>query len=215
MTALWVLLGLVALLLMLAWMPVGAAVTYDSAFRVRVQVGFLRFTVYPAAKEGKKEKKGKKKQSEAKMEKKPFSSPNRWQIRYSVDTLVPALWRALVRFGRRIRVPLLRLHVVFGGEDPADVAVLYGKSQAVAAALLPLLEGVVRFGETDVQLATDYRAERTVLTGEINIQIRLWALAALGCSLLKSVVTWLRGYRALKAESEQTERKAAGASSAA
>ena len=215
MTALWVLLGLVALLLMLAWMPVGAAVTYDSAFRVRVQVGFLRFTVYPAPKEGKKEKKGKKKQSEAKMEKKPFSSPNRRQIRYSVDTLVPALWRALVRFGRRIRVPLLRLHVVFGGEDPADVAVLYGKSQAVAAALLPLLEGVVRFGETDVQLATDYRAERTVLTGEINIQIRLWALAALGCSLLKSVVTWLRGYRALKAESEQTERKAAGAASAA
>ena len=215
MTALWVLLGLVALLLMLAWMPVGAAVTYDSAFRVRVQVGFLRFTVYPAPKEGKKEKKGKKKQSEAKMEKKPFSSPNRRQIRYSVDTLVPALWRALARFGRRIRVPLLRLHVVFGGEDPADVAVLYGKSQAVAAALLPLLEGVVRFGETDVQLATDYRAERTVLTGEINIQIRLWALAALGCSLLKSVVTWLRGYRALKAESEQTERKAAGASSAA
>ena len=214
MTALWVLLGLVALLLMLAWMPVGAAVTYDSAFRARVQVGFLRFTVYPAPKEGKKEKKGKKKQSEAKMEKKPFSSPNRRQIRYSVDTLVPALWRALVRFGRRIRVPLLRLHVVFGGEDPADVAVLYGKSQAVAAALLPLLEGVVRFGETDVQLATDYRAERTVLTGEINIQIRLWALAALGCSLLKSVVTWLRGYRALKAESEQTERKA-GASSAA
>lgn len=215
MTALWVLLGLVALLLMLAWMPVGAAVTYDSAFRVRVQVGFLRFTVYPAPKEGKKEKKGKKKQSEAKMEKKPFSSPNRRQIRYSVDTLVPALWRALVRFGRRIRVPLLRLHVAFGGEDPADVAALYGKSQAVAAALLPLLEGVVRFGETDVQLATDYRAERTVLTGEIDIQIRLWALAALGCSLLKSVVTWLRGYRALKAESEQTERKAAGASSAA
>ena len=215
MTALWVLLGLVALLLMLAWMPVGAAVTYDSAFRVRVQVGFLRFTVYPAPKEGKKEKKGKKKQSEAKMEKKADSSPTRPQIRYTVDTLVPALWRALVRFGRRIRVPLLRLHVVFGGEDPADVAVLYGKSQAVAAALLPLLEGVVRFGETDVQLATDYRAERTVLTGEINIQIRLWALAALGCSLLKSVVTWLRGYRALKAESEQTERKAAGASSAA
>ena len=215
MTALWVLLGLVALLLVLAWMPVGAAVTYDDAFRVRVQVGFLRFTVYPAPKEGKKEKKGKKKQSEAKMEKKPFSSPNRRQIRYSVDTLVPALWRALVRFGRRIRVPLLRLHVVFGGEDPADVAALYGKSQAVAAALLPLLEGVVRFGETDVQLATDYRAERTVLTGEINIQIRLWALAALGCSLLKSVVTWLRGYRALKAESEQTERKAAGAASAA
>ena len=95
------------------------------------------------------------------------------------------------------------------------MAALYGKSQAAAAALLPLLEGVVRFGETDVQLATDYRAERTVLTGEIDIQIRLWALAALGCSLLKSVVTWLRGYRALKAESEQTERKAAGAASAA
>ena len=132
MTALWVLLGLVALLLMLAWMPVGAAVTYDSAFRVRVQVGFLRFTVYPAPEKGKKEKKGKKKQSEAKMEKKPFSSPNRRQIRYSVDTLVPALWRALVRFGRRIRVPLLRLHVAFGGEDPADVAVLYGKSQLFA-----------------------------------------------------------------------------------
>ena len=43
MTALWVLLGLVALLLVLALMPVGAAVAYDGAFRVRVQAGFLRF----------------------------------------------------------------------------------------------------------------------------------------------------------------------------
>ena len=65
MTALWILLGLIALLLMLALMPVGAAVAYDGAFRVRVQVGFLRFTVYPATEKGKKEKKGKKKDPNA------------------------------------------------------------------------------------------------------------------------------------------------------
>ena len=120
------------------------------------------------------------------------------------------------RLGRWIQIPVLRLRVVFAGEDPADVAVLYGKAQAAAAAALPLLERCVRIGETDVRLTADYAAEETAASGELRVRIRLGALLVLGVSALGSVVSWLRGYRALeKQETDGAKKRPAQAASAA
>ena len=202
MTALYLVLGLIALLFALGWMPLGVDAAYDEAkFTVRIHVGFLRFQVYPARKAEKTEKPAKQKESAAAEEEKPPSRPpNRRQILYTVQTLLPALWRALAALGRRIQISVLRLHVVFGGEDPADVALLYGRAQAAAGAFLPMLERLVRVQRTDVRLSTDYTAEQTAISGEIGLRIRLWALVALVCSMLKHVMAWLRGYRALATE---------------
>lgn len=220
MTALYIVLGLVALLLVLGWMPLEADAVFDGGLQVQIKVGFLRFRVYPPRKKEKTAKKAKTAESQKgskakKKEKQPFRFPNRRQAAYTLDTLVPALWRALVRFGRRIRIPVLRLHVVFGGEDPAETAVLYGRVQAAAAAGVPLLEALVRIGETDVKFLTDYTAERTVVSGRIRVHIRLWVLVALGCSMLKSVAVWLSGYRAREEKKGKMQRNAAGAASAA
>ena len=141
--------------------------------------------------------------------------PNRRQILYALDTLPPILGRALGRFGRGLRVPELRLHVVFGGEDPADTALLYGKAQAAAGVALPALERLVAVGETDVALAADYQAERTEFSVDITVQIRLGALAVLGGGVLKDMAAWLRGYRALADRAEDKEAVPADAAGAA
>ena len=201
MTALCIVLGILVLLLLLAWAPVGVRAAYHGDLRVQVKAGPLRFSVYPPPKE-KPSKKAEKKASAptGDAKKRSLRRPSRRQLLSAQDTLPPSLGRALGRVGRRLRVPVLRLRVVFGGEDPADVALLYGRAQAAAGAALPVLEQLVRFGETDVRLETDYQAERTEISGEAAVEIRLGALLGMGCAALRDVLAWLRGYRALAGE---------------
>ena len=216
MTAVYIVLLLIVLLLALGWIPLGADAAYHGGLQVRVRVGFLRFTVYPAPEKGKKKTKAAKPKTAAGEKKRALRFPNRRQIAYTLEVLLPALRKALERLGRWIQIPVLRLRVVFAGEDPADVAVLYGKAQAAAAAALPLLERCVRIGETDVRLTADYTAEETAASGELRVRIRLGALLVLGVSALGSVVSWLRGYRALeKQETDGAKKRPAQAASAA
>ena len=218
MTALYIALGIAVVLLLLAWTPVGVRLAFQGALSLQVRIGPLRITVVPS-KEKKPAKGKKKKQAEAKSAKaeagKKPRRPNRRQILYALDTLPPILKRALGGFGRGLRVPELRVHVVFGGEDPADTALLYGKTQAAVGMALPALEQLVAVGETDVALATDYQAERTEFSVDITVQIRLGALAVLGGGVLKDMAAWLRGYRALADRAEDTKTGPADAAGAA
>ena len=218
MAALYMVLGFLALLLLLAWMPVGVRAGYCGDLRVQVRVGPLHFTVYPSEKAGKSRKKsqrngGKDHTAADAEQKKPFRLPNRRQLAYTADTLLPVLWGVLGRMGRRLRIPFLRLHVTFGGEDPADTAALYGKAQAAAGTVLPALEELICIGETDVRMKTDYQADCTEVCVDTAIEIRLGALAVAGCAALRGVTAWLRGYRAL-AEEKQSEPSADAAGAA-
>ncbi len=212
MTALWIALGILALLLLLAWMPVGVEAAYAGSLQVRVRAGFLRFSVYPAEKAAKAAEKQRtaKGKSSSGAEAKKRRLPNRRQLAYAADTLLPDLFRALGRLGRRVRIPVLRVRGVFAGEDPADTAILCGKVQAAAAVLLPALERLVRVDQADVSFSADYQAEQTDISGEIRLRVCLGDLLLLGCAVLRSAVSWLREYRALA-----EEEKPAGAASAA
>lgn len=219
MTALLIVLGLIALLLLILWTPVGIHAVYDQGVRLRIQAGILYLSVYPPKKAGKKEEvpgPPKKQVAPAEDKQTPGAKlPNRQQIAYTLETLVPALFRSMGRLGRRIQIPVLRLRAVFAGEDPAEVALLYGKAQAATASLLPLLEKMIRLKVTEIQFSTDYQAQHTTFFGEIRIKVRLGSLVALGCSMLLCLLSWLRGYRQLQSEKDDTKMGTAGASSAA
>ena len=213
MTALGIALLILVLLVLL--LPMGAEVSYRGSLRVRLRIGLLRLSVYPPA-DGKTAGGSRKKSERRPTQEKKTSRrlPNRRQIAYTLDTLLPALFQSLSRLGRRLSVPVLRLHIAFGGEDPADTALLYGKAQAASAALVPALERLVRVRETDLRFSADYDAPQTVAAGEIAIEARLGALLALGGAMLKHLAAWLRGYRALAAEEEKTRASADAASAA-
>ena len=219
MTALYIALGIVVVLLLLAWTPVGVRIVFRGALRLQVKAGPLRITVFPpkqkSGEKGKKRKPAEAKPAKTEGENASRRRPNRRQILYALDTLPPILGRALGRFGRGLRVPELRLHVVFGGEDPADTALLYGKAQAAAGVALPALERLVAVGETDVALAADYQAAQTEFSVDITAQIRLGTLAVLGGGVLKDMAAWLRGYRALADRAEDTKTGPADAAGAA
>ena len=209
MTALWIVLDIFCLVLLLLLVPVGAEVSYRGALRLSLRLGPLRFGIYPSrgGTSHKAEKNAGRRETNGSGAggKKSLSPPNRRQIFYMLDTLPPLLCRLLRRVGRRLRLPVLRLHVVFAGEDPADTALLYGRAQAVASALLPLLEQAVSVGKTDIQFSADYGAPHILGDGELQVRIRLGALLALGCGALREAFVWLRGYQAL-AQPEIQER---------
>lgn len=201
------------LLLLIALTPVGVHAAYDGALTVRLLIGPFRLTLYPpkATEEGKpppKKREKKEKPKKAK-EKKPFPRPNRQQIRYSLQVLPPLLKKAVGRTRRRILLAPLRALVVFGGEDPADVAELYGKAQAVLSTVYPALKRLVRVREDAVNLYTDYDSETIFFRGEIGVRIRIGDVAIIGISAAAGLVKWLIGYRrrADKLEKRTIEKK--------
>ena len=201
------------LLLLIALTPVGVYAAYDGALTVRLLIGPFRLTLYPpkAKEEGKPPSKKRKNGEEPKKvkEKKPFPRPNREQIRYSLQVLPPLLKKVVGRTRRRILLAPLRVLVVFGGEDPADVAELYGKAQAVLGTVYPVLRRLVRIREDAVNLYTDYDSATIFFRGEIGVRIRVGDMAIIGISASAGLVKWLIGYRrrADKLKKQTIEKK--------
>ena len=201
------------LLLLIALTPVGVYAAYDGALTVRLLIGPFRLTLYPpkAKEEGKPPSKKRKNGEEPKKvkEKKPFPRPNREQIRYSLQVLPPLLKKVVGRTRRRILLAPLRVLVVFGGEDPADVAELYGKAQAVLGTVYPVLRRLVRIREDAVNLYTDYDSATIFFRGEIGVRIRVGDMAIIGISASAGLVKWLLGYRrrADKLKKQTIEKK--------
>lgn len=209
----WIILAAVLLVLaVLLALPVGVVVRRRECFTVDVTVGPFSFAVYPAKEKKKKEKPSKeKKKPEKEQPEKP--GPNAAQIRYSLEVLPGVIAKALSRTRRRIVVSPLKLHAVFGGEDPADTALLYGKCQALASGFLPVLGELVKLRHTEIRLSVDFDAEETRWSGEAGIRLRVWDGLAIGLGALGGLLGWYNGYKKLgaaPAEKKKT-RQAKGA----
>ena len=210
---------MLAVLLLIGLVPIGACAAYDGALTVRLRIGPLRVGLYPPR--PKKEKsppreRKKKKPAEETAEKKPFPRPNREQIQYTLRVLPPLLKRAVGRTRRRILIAPLRLFMVFGGEDPADVAELYGRAQAVLSAAYPVLKRLVRIQDDAVNLYTDYDSESIFFRGEVGVRIRIGDVVIIGVSAAAGLLKWLIGYRRRAGKPERqtsgkTEQRAGAA----
>ena len=209
----WIILAAVLLVLaVLLALPVGAVVRRRERLTVDVTVGPLSFAVYPG-KEKKEEKKPKKEKRKLEKEQLEKPGPNTAQLRYSLEVLPGVIAKALSRTRRRIVVSPLELEAVFGGEDPADTAVLYGRCQALANGLVPVLGELVKLRHTEIRLSVDFEAERTRWTGEAGVYLRLWDGLVIGLGALGGLLGWYNGYKKLGTApaKKQKTRQAQGA----
>lgn len=142
MIVLWILLGLIALIFLLLCIPVRFDLNYNGEATVFIRYLFLKYRVLPAPEkkpEPKKEKKPSEKKSEEQAkEKKP--NPLLQQVKKYKEaegltgllTLAKDLLKATgTRFGKLLKHIKLKdfdLYVlVGGGEDAAEIAILYGE----------------------------------------------------------------------------------------
>ena len=186
-------------LLLLAALPLGVSVSYDSEGPlVKIIAGPLRIKVFPLPKKQKKEKKKPEKKQDPEAEKKkaegsalprPPQPPKPPKEKKpgekkggSLTDFIPFVKLGLDFLGdfrRKLRLNNLELKLVLASSDPCDLAVNYGKTWAAVGNLMPALERWFVIKKRNVEVGCDFTASETLVTARLDISITLGRLLSL------------------------------------
>ncbi len=186
-----------AILLFLAWLPLGVWVQYENkVLTLKVLAWFLKIPILPA-----KEKKPKKaKKEKPKKQKKPKKTTEKekkkWNI--TIDAIFDALdllGGFVARLGRRLHMKRLEVALVFGGEDPANTAILYGKGCAMLGALEPAIDNVFHVKHKKLSADVDFLRSDLNITATVEIRFHLGMMIAV---VIYLACRGLKLYKAIK-----------------
>lgn len=195
---------IIILLVLLLLLRVGVSVQFGREQRVELRVGPVKKALFPKAKEerGKPPKKGGAKPKKAKL--KPTMQEGIDLIRAALT----ALRSALKCLKRSVRFKPLELSVLFGGDDPADVAKVYGYANAAVWSIMPLAEETFDIPNPSIHLEADFQKARIEVEGEVGVLLRVGDILLIALVLLVPLVKWyLRFQKAHRVEEPKTKTK--------
>ena len=191
-----------AVLFLLASIPLGVLVRYDSqGFLVRIIAGFIRFTLIPFPKRKKKTQTKSSEKSKPKQEQAAASQTNVQEASESgkkggsVRDFIPiikVMLEFLNQFRKKLRINRLVLKLILAGDDPCDLALNYGRAWQALANLMPMLDKAFVIGKRDCEVECDFTATETLITAQAELTVRLgqivWLGAVYGVRLLKELL---------------------------
>ena len=182
-----------AVLVLLAILPLGASVLYDSeGARIRIVAGPVKIQVFPMKKDPEtKAKKQKKKEAKAAKkaakEAKKSQKPPKPKVKRPVGGLLELVWdllpvvqNAASRFRHKLRIDDLTLDVTWAEEDPADAAIHYGYGWAAAEAILSFLEANFVIKNRQVAVSIDFLAEKPRVYIRAGLSLTLAQILGIG-----------------------------------
>ncbi len=196
------------ILLLILLLPVGADAAFDNAGgRVRVRAGPFSFKVFSLPKEEKPKKK-KKKDRKPKEEKEKHKKEHRKKKLTVKDILAIAKMglRALGRFFRHLSVDLVRLHLVFGGDDPYSSAMNYGYLSAGLGAVTPLAERAFRIKKRDIELGVDFDRPDLGYDVRLILTIQIWEILGIAFAFLFAFLKYKLKQRREQRRKERKEQ---------
>lgn len=211
MTALIVILAVLAVLFLIGMIRLGGRLKYGAeGLFVHVLAGPVRIQVVPAP--PKKDKKAKpKKEKEPKEEKpkkpKPEGQPGTLQRVWSV---LPRIIDAVGGLRRRIRIDDFDMTLIWGGSDPASIAIGYGRANAALGAFWPLVENnfKVKRRNFDIQMDYDRKSPAVEITAAFTVTVGQ-ALTLVLWHGGRVLIQWVRSGRpAAKPKTEDTRQEA-------
>ena len=176
MTALYVICGIAAFLLLVLFSSARVKIKFDEDIKVKVGFWFLSFTVYP--KKEKADKKKVKKKSDNEQEKKPnylSQMIKRDGITETVGFFIDTVQELLGKIGNlvgHIHIDKLFLVVGVGDDDAANAAIKCGVINAVLYPFLGYLASKTKFYKNDITVHPMYDGESYIKL-EIKSRIRL------------------------------------------
>lgn len=177
MTALWILLGLLALAALALLAPVKLELFYDAeGFSTAAHLGPFRLPFPGGEAEAKPAKPRRTKPAEAGSRRRtgPSNGSSDWK------RLLRAHWRqALEALGdllRRPRLSRLELTVVAGGDDPPACALAYGCCWAAVGSALPLIRSVFQVGSEQIRITCNDQLKKTAVQGRAVFTLRVYEL---------------------------------------
>ena len=206
---------LALLIALLCLLRLGVRASWGTETRVTAILGPVRLPLVPK-KEGKtgkekpkkeKQKKEKPAKEKATKDRQPLPKPGKEDIREALQLLLPALKRSLRKLGRGIRIDPLCVSLVLGGKnDPADAAEKFGYLQAAVWAGMPQLQRWMHIPDPRIHTDVNFDAEKTEVSGEAAVTLRLGTLFAMGFALLIPALKWFLHYRKRHREDDTKEK---------
>ena len=192
-----------AVLVLLAILPLGVFVRYDSeGVLLKIVAGFIRITILP------RKKKKEKTQKEEKPKPAPASAPepekkpepkeekkekNKGGSFLDFMPLVELALNFLNDFRRKLRVNLLEVKIIMGGGDPSALAINYGKAWAALGNLMPNLERFLVIRKRNLEIECDFTASSTTVYACLELTITLGRLIGLAVGYgLRAVIKFLK-----------------------
>ena len=178
-------LGIIVLVIVfVAFLKVGIQAIWDQALTLRLIIGPVRISILSEKKsDGKKNKEPTPKRS------KPQKKDNRTDRKKSPwPKVLLANWQELLELvGRVLRMPVLNpliLRVTFGGEDPAESAINYGRAWALIGAVMPFLEKNFEIGKREIDVRYDRDVKKMSVYAKAAVTVRVGQCVSLAVSAL-------------------------------
>lgn len=193
MTALKVIGVILLIVFLIGLIRVGAVVRFGEELGLTLLIGPFRIALLPA-KEKKAAEKGKTEQRD---KKKGHSLPKltRDEWKDLIKIALAALKEMARRACKRLRIDPLIILVVFGGEDPADIAQSYGYASAAMWGVMPHLEDLFHIPDPSLHLRMDYDAKKTRAEGTVGLSLRIRDGLVIAFALLGPMLKWYRRFR--------------------
>lgn len=195
----WITIGI--LLVLLVMMPIRLLIAYSlNGVSVRLKIGLLTFSILPRKTKAKQKEKVKSDKPSATGDK-TGEKAQKTEIKSYLPILRTVL-DLLVRLRRKAVMKQFDLLLILAGDDPSDLAILYGRTQGVFAVLLGQIEDAFRIQNRNVRIECDFTAEKTVLDGFVDISISLGKLLLLaakyGTMILREYFAILNNKKAVQ-----------------
>ena len=204
MTFLKVLLVILLVFWLISLIRVGGRVRYGEAgLFVFVLAGPLKIQVLPGRpKEEKPKKKKKPKKEEKPKEKKPKPEGQPGTLSRLMQ-LLPVVGQVCGALKRKIRIDDLKLDLVWGGSDPAAIAIGYGQANAALGMLWPLIDNNFKVKRHSFQIGMDYERTQPVVELEAALTYTIGQIVALGVHYgVKALIIWIKSGRPVKKRQE-------------
>jgi len=170
-----------AILVLLAILPLGVSIAYDEEGpRAKVIAGPVKILVFPLKKDPNKPPKPKKAKKEKPKKPASKSKPKQGGPISDFYPFVTLVLDLLTDFRRKLRVELLLLKITLAGGDPADLAINYGKAWAAVGNLWPRLEELFVIKKRDVEVQCDFEGGSTTIIARLDLSITLGRVLSMG-----------------------------------
>jgi len=148
----WILFIILSIIILIGFIPVGINIVYNKdGFFIKILLGFIKIPL------GVDEHKNEEKEVKTKKLDK-FGGDIKEFIKY-----IPLAIETLKKFIRNIKISPLRFHIVFGGEDKADVAKMFAGASIAAGMVVPLFDNVFKIIKREITFNTDFSANNTTI----------------------------------------------------
>ena len=198
MTFLKVLLIILLVLWLISLIRIGGRVRYGQAgLFAAALVGPFKLQILPMKpkkeKTPKKENKARKEKTPKEKKPAPEGQPGTLS---RLMKLLPVAAQFCGSLKRKIRIDNLELELIWGGGDPASVALGYGQANVVLGMLWPVFDHNFKVKRHSFQIGMDYSAARPAVELQAAVTLTVGQIVALGVRYgVKALFTWIKSGR--------------------